>query len=222
MPERGLEIAVAMIKSLAKKLPHPLLLRLYYHYDLRRQSALARTASARTGLPLLETLDLSRVKSSDTVFVLGSGWSINEISDQHWEVVGRHDSIALNFWPVHHFVPRLYLFENVIRSEGSEALFDALHSVLTRRADDYRGVVKVVSEFLPPGERQLVYEIPESFVPNLYVGYSTSVVARDSTELVAGLRYMRDKDVFAPGNRLRSHFKNAGSVLAALSMAVRM
>ena len=103
-----------MIRALAKRLPHPLLMRLHQRYQLAQQSALAREVSSRTGLPLLETLDLTPLKSSDTVFLLGSGRSINEIREDRWQVIGRHDSIAMNFWLAHAFVPRIYLFENVV------------------------------------------------------------------------------------------------------------
>src|ERR1035441_1165666 len=105
-----IEFQLTMLKTLAKKLPHPLLLRIHHYYDLHRKSILARAVSVRTDLPLLETLDLSRIKTSDTVFVLGSGWSINEIGDERWKVIGRHDSIAMNFWPAHALVPRIYMF----------------------------------------------------------------------------------------------------------------
>lgn len=91
----------ALVKSFVRKLLHPLLLRLHHYYDLRRKSVLAHAASKLTGLPLLETLELRSAKTSDTVFVLGSGSSVNNISDRKWEAVSRHDSIALNFWLVH-------------------------------------------------------------------------------------------------------------------------
>ena len=69
-----------MIRALAKRLPHPLLMRIHHRYQLAQRSALAREASSRTGLPLLETLDLRPLKTSDTVFILGSGSSINEVA----------------------------------------------------------------------------------------------------------------------------------------------
>jgi hypothetical protein len=211
-----------MLKSLAKRLPHPLLMRLHQRYQLARQSALAREISGRTGLPLLETLDLTPLKSSDTVFILGSGWSINEIGDERWKVIGRHDSIAMNFWPAHAFVPGIYLFENVARSPGYELVFDALQGLLQRRTQDYRNTVKIVSELQPLDSRQLILEIPPAFRPNLYVGYSAGVVARTQQELIAGLRYLCQKRVFAPGDRISWHFKYQGSVTAAISLAVRM
>lgn len=211
-----------MIRALAKHLPHLLLMRIHHRYQLTQQSALAREISSRTGLPLLETLDLTPLKTSDTVFVLGSGASINEISDARWKIIGRHDTIAMNFWPVHPFVPRIYLFENIARIEEYESVFDALREVLERRALDYRNTLKIVSELVPLNERQLVLEIPEAFRRLLYVGYSATVVARDERELVRGLRYMLGKGVFDQGNQIHWHFKYAGSVLAAMSLAVRM
>ena len=211
-----------MLRTLAKQLPHPLLMRLHQRYQLRTQSALARMVAKRTGLPLLETLDLSQIKTSDTVFVLGSGWSINEITEQRWKVIGRHDTIALNFWLVHPFVPRIYLFENIYRAQGYELVFDALQQLLRQRAHDYRKVTKIVSELRPLALRQLVFEIPEGFRPNLYVGYSAGVVARSERELTAGLHYLCQSRVFSPGDRIRWHFKYQSSVTAAISLAIRM
>ena len=211
-----------MIRSLAKCLPHPLLMRLHQRYQVMQQAALARQVSRRTGLPLLETLELAPLKTSDTVFILGGGSSINEISPSRWERIARHDTIAMNFWPVHAFVPRIYLFENVPRISECELMFDALQGLLQRRASDYRNTVKIVSELYPFTSRQLVFEIPQEFRRLLYVGYSANIVARDETELVAGLRYMLKKGMFNQQDRIRWQFKCAGSILAAISLAVCM
>jgi len=210
-----------MIRALAKRLPHPLLLRLHHHYQLAQQSGLAREVSRRTGLPLLESLDLRSLKTSDTAFVLGSGPSINEISGDRWAVIGKHDTIAMNFWLVHPFVPRIYLFENGPR-QGWELLFDAMRGLLQQRAADYRDTVKIVSEYEPLQSQQMIFEIPEAFRPHLYVGYSANIAARNKSELVAGLRYLRRTGIFDEGSHLPWHFKCAGSVVAAMSLAVRM
>jgi hypothetical protein len=211
-----------MIQSLAKRLPHSLLMRLHNRYQLAQQSTLAREISGRTGIPLMETLNLSVLKTSDTVFVLGSGLSINEIPDRRWEVIARHDSIAMNFWLVHPFVPRIYLFENIPAAVPYQSMFDALRGLMQRRADDYSNTTKIASELQPLNCRQLVLEIPYKFRRNLYVGYSAGVVARTEPELIAGLHLLRTKGVFSPESHLRWHFKYQGSVTAAISLAVRM
>ena len=216
-----------MIRALAKRLPHPLLMRLHHRYQRRTQSALARAVAERTGLPLLETLDLSQVKSSDTVFVLGSGSSINGISEQRWDTIGRHDTIALNFWPVHWFIPKIHLFENIYATDDSdveryERLFEAFQSLIRRRGDEYRSVTKIVSELHRLDRKQLILQVPEVFRPNLYIGHSAGVVARNENEFIAGLRYLQRQGIFAPGNHIAWHFKYGGSVIAAMSLAVRM
>jgi hypothetical protein len=216
-----------MLRDLAKRLPHPLLMRLHHRYQRSTQSALARGLAERTGLPLLETLDLSKVKSSDTVFVLGSGSSINEIPDQRWGIIGCHDTIALNFWPVHRFIPKIHLFENINAADDIDVQhfklsLEAFQSLIRRRGNEYRNVTKIVSELQPLDKKQLVLEIPEVFRPNLYIGHSAGVVARSESEFIAGLRYLERQGIFAPGKYIAWHFKYGGSVIAAMSLAVRM
>ncbi|MDD5640718.1 MAG: hypothetical protein PHX53_03650 [Syntrophales bacterium] len=54
---------------------------------------------------------MERYKTSDTIFILGSGSSISSYSQRHWDIIQRHDSIGFNFWPVHDFVPTYYQVE---------------------------------------------------------------------------------------------------------------
>lgn len=217
----------ALIKSLAKRMPYYFLLRVHFNYSLRREAALAREISEIAGLSLLETLDLARLKKSDTVFVLGSGWSINNISDERWGVIAGHDTFALNYWPVHPFVPKIHLFENIYSADNSdteqfEAMSNALQGLMRRRADDYRNVTKIISEPQPLSRRQRILDIPQGFLPQLYVGYSVAVVARNEPELVAGIRYLSRQGIFASDTHIPWHFNYGGSVTKALSLAVRM
>lgn len=50
-------------------------------------------------------------KTSDTLFILGSGPSINELDEGFFEHVSQHDSIGFNYWFLHPFVPRFYLYQ---------------------------------------------------------------------------------------------------------------
>jgi len=211
-----------MIRALAKRLPHPLLMRLHQRHQLAQQLALARQISLHTGLPLLKTLELSPLKTSDTVFILGGGASINQISQEKWKIIGEHDSIAMNFWLAHPFVPKIFLFENIRPGEDLELMFRVFHDLLDRRAFDYRNTVKIISELAPLSCRQLVLDVPKAFRPHLYIGHSANIVARDEKELVAGIRYMIRQGAFEPRDHIAWHLKCGGSVLAALSMAVCM
>jgi len=55
--------------------------------------------------------NIKKWKSSDTVFILGSGTSIDNITEKHWEHIADKDSIGLNKWPFHEFTPTYHVFE---------------------------------------------------------------------------------------------------------------
>jgi hypothetical protein len=207
-----------MISSLAKRLPHPLLCRLYHHVHVREEAARTIEAASRAGLALLESLDLSRIKTSDTLFVLGTAWSINEIPDERWRIIGKHDSIGINFWPAHPFVPRFFHFENTVH-DCQPAAYDALRLLLERRSDAYANTVKIVTEVKSVGLRQAVFELPEGIKKNLYIGFSMPVVARNEEELHAGIRYMGSLGAFTPRTNVSWLFKYAGSVIAMMTLA---
>ena len=50
-------------------------------------------------------------KASSTLFILGSGSSINELSISQFSIIQSHISIGINAWAIHNFVPDLYCFE---------------------------------------------------------------------------------------------------------------
>jgi len=62
-------------------------------------------------------------KKSDTIVILGSGWSINKISNKQWELLSKYDSIAFNWFCFHSFEPTFYLIREQanIRFRRSES-----------------------------------------------------------------------------------------------------
>jgi hypothetical protein len=81
-------------------------------------------------------------RTSDTLFVLGSGESINLLPDEAWATVGDADSLGLNFWLLHDFVPTGYVQEWIGPSD--DPLVTERHAVrrkiLERREDELAGV----------------------------------------------------------------------------------
>jgi hypothetical protein len=169
----------------------------------------------------LQTLDLAGLRGSDTLFVLGSARSINEIPDERWRIIGLHDSVGINFWPVHPFVPRFYHFEN-IALDTQPVMFEALRRLLEKRADEYATTVKIVTELGAVQGRQLIFEIPEGMKRNFYAGFSMPVVARNEEELRAGIRYMQLLGCFTQRTHIAWLFKYGGSVIAMMTLGVIM
>lgn len=50
-------------------------------------------------------------KRSDTLIVLGTGYSINEIDEKQWRFISRHDTIGMNLWYIHSYVPTFLNYE---------------------------------------------------------------------------------------------------------------
>lgn len=53
----------------------------------------------------------TRYKTSDTIFILGSGPSINNISEDQWNHIRQENSVGFNYWFIHDFVPDFYMFQ---------------------------------------------------------------------------------------------------------------
>jgi hypothetical protein len=62
--------------------------------------------------------ELKKYKTSDICFVLGSGSSINEITTKQWEIISKYDTIGINSWVYHDFVPSFYYIE--LKNSGNE------------------------------------------------------------------------------------------------------
>lgn len=74
----------------------------------------ARGALARRREPWRSVdrpLPLPFRRSSDTLFVLGGGESINALPASAWDAVKTADSLGLNFWLLHELVPTAYVQE---------------------------------------------------------------------------------------------------------------
>jgi len=59
----------------------------------------------------LNSLKIGGAKSSDTIFILGSGASINSYTTAEWNAIKSSDSLGFNFFVAHDFVPTYYAFE---------------------------------------------------------------------------------------------------------------
>lgn len=80
------------------------------------------------------TREFTNRKTSDTLFILGSGPSINELTSDDLEMIGTHDSVGFNWWMIHDFVPSFYLFQFPPNREKN------ISDLLSDRRAQYRDV----------------------------------------------------------------------------------
>src|ERR1022692_155376 len=211
---------VQTLKSLAKSLPYPLFLRLFYSWDRVQLRARAEGARKRAGIPELDQVDLLQMKSSDTLFVLGSGPSINKISPERWQMIAGHDTLGFNFWLYHSFVPKFYFFESIEAPVSPEA-FDSFLTLAGRRAAEYASTIKVAMEFHRLGT-QTFDHLPLAFKKNLYAAHKVEAPARNEAELARALRYLQGRGDFRVTGLISSLTKYASSLTSILVFALKL
>ncbi|MBI2677658.1 MAG: hypothetical protein HYX28_02640 [Candidatus Koribacter versatilis] len=206
--------------SAIRSLPYPLFLRLFSLHRRLLAMPKERRVAAQAKLPLLDGLDLSRHKRSDTLFVLASGSSINQISAARWDAIAQHDSVGFNFWLYHRFVPSLFIFENVWRSYAPET-YDRLRAAMQERASDYRDVPKIVMDF-DDCELPLVLDLPEQWRAHLFAVMELTLPARTAEEVAYGLRYFRARGAFCASSPVQSLFKYGSTLTSIVALGARM
>ncbi len=56
--------------------------------------------------------EVKMYKKSDTIFILGSGPSMNKLTEKQWQHISRHDSFGINFSFLLNFVPTFHSMED--------------------------------------------------------------------------------------------------------------
>lgn len=79
-----------------------------------RDNKAVRAISRKLGLKTLSLDDFvfSPTKSTGPLFILGSGSSINELTEQNFHEIGESTSVGINVWIAHDFVPDAYSLES--------------------------------------------------------------------------------------------------------------
>lgn len=105
-----------------------------------------------------------KYKTSDKLFILGSGSSINEISETQWEIIKSNDSFGFNHWYFNEHIPTYYMVE-IPRGEFGKIVMKNLEIASAK----YMNIPK----FIKPhsiSERPDINDYPSGFLNNTYYG----------------------------------------------------
>lgn len=78
--------------------------------------------------------DAKPLITSDTLFILGSGSSVMNLTDENWEEINTHDSLGFNAWSLHDFVPTFYAIE----TSKNKFIAELRKEHLNDRLDEYK------------------------------------------------------------------------------------
>jgi hypothetical protein len=81
--------------------------------EASKDAQATRATAKRYGYQSLEEVDsvFSPGSGSDTLFILGSGSSVLNLTDEDFDLIRQHRSVGINMWALHPFVPDAYSLE---------------------------------------------------------------------------------------------------------------
>ena len=145
----------------------------------------------RFGLKPVNGNPLKAIKTSDTLFILGSGGSINTLTEDDWQRIRAADSIGFNFWPLHDHIPTLYVTEVYGVPAGHEAVYQCYFDLMANRAEDYQATPILIKD----GERvtheeltQYVGNFPANLRPNISLAWDWEIPGRDEASFIHKLK----------------------------------
>lgn len=142
-------------------------------YEVKRQVKINKFINTHK-LQNLSDLIIKGYKSSDTIFILGSGDSINHLTEEQWAMINSNDSLGINFWLIHDFIPTYYMFESTKNIERINVLLK-LFALKKTQYQHTPLILKNIEYGFPD-----FHKFPPSLLPNLYVPYKLNIPGSNS------------------------------------------
>lgn len=171
---------------------------LFWTRDAKRDSRATRKFSFESGLPFVNVFDGPIFNSSrkKSVFILGSGSSINEMTGGQFDHIKDQESVGINFWFFHDFVPNVFSFDS-----GKVEELD--------RDDSERSQIKLAQVFHRPeilarlpnilylrphaGDESYLFPVAEELRETAWVSGRANLLSTNSLGLRADLKVLLKK-----------------------------
>jgi hypothetical protein len=171
---------------------------------------------------------LDDYKSSDTVFIFGSGSSINEITGDMWEHIRDCDSIGLNRWPIHDFVPTFYFFEWLL-GQGMDRYDNDYLRLISARSDDYDSTPMILKSAKDLKRKLVPSMIPDELIGKIILASNTNYNYHkwiDASDTVQAnkklLEYLSRIGRFRPTDEHHPFYGNRGSISYLIHFAMKL
>ena len=170
----------------------------------------------------LDRLSICAYRKSDTVFVFGTGASINDYPPEYWELVRDHDSIGMNFFLLHEHVPTFHVMENVSNERK--------HLLRIRYAEhgDYKNTPLIIKTQLTNLSANRVrrrigdiYDLPPEVRVNAYLSLDLLAAGDSVNDMVGAYRLTEKLGLWRPKPHFLLLTKRRGSVAYIVNFAVR-
>lgn len=163
----------------------------------------------------LHKLDFGEKKGSETLFIMGSGASVNQYSKAQWTHIQHHDSLGLNWWPIHAHVPTYHLFELT----ASEHVNIELVALLQNRIDEYQDTIHILKDLTKAQKALQSVALPLELLDRLYLPYEVQTFGVAERR---ALRLLRSLGVFSSRERFSLLYKRRASLASAIALGLRV
>lgn len=179
-----------------------------------------RWLSARHNLLSHRTAPL--IKRSDTLFILGNGSSISTYTCEQWEHIRQHDSLGLNFFTLHDFVPTTYMTEILKYPEDLICEKHILHNLEARSSDygNIRILIKDTEKFSLRNSDRFLALYPPSLKRQTLLLKDIEIEAQTSPEFSEAINRL-DSTGFFDQNDGGVLIRKRASVFLACILAIR-
>lgn len=198
--------------DLMRRLAFPLYYYLYHRRHKPLKEKVIESLVSEYKLKRLDTSELSRYKKSDTLFILGSGASINKLTHKDWDVIRNADSIGFNFWLLHDFVPTYYEFETTRDAESTQSF---LHN-LNLKQIKYKNIPFIMKD-VKDESSHIIKKIPDNLKKNLYLSLDLGIPGSNTIQLKKSLRKIKINSIH---NKLFYKKRASLSYLVLLSFII--
>ena len=152
----------------------------------------------RSGIVLLDIWKshILPKSSGKVLFILGSGSSVNDLNATQFAHIGENQSIGINFWYFHDFVPNVFSFDAGRVDDGDYedveqtlatlgTLFDRKPIVYSRPKILYLRPLNSDSKYLMP--------VPQALAGQRWVSARANLISKDPLNLESDLRLILKK-----------------------------
>ena len=155
-----------------------------FRRQCQRDFALVAKVADELCLPTLqESASERRPADGQTLFILGGGSSVNDLTEENFMTIASGTSVGINFWPIHDFVPSILSSESDSALDGDPFLNERLrtHQILSRPPQ----VFSLRTNW--PVRKESLQDFPEELNRRRYVYGRANIVTRKKQNLEADL-----------------------------------
>ena len=163
----------------------------------QKDAKATRNFAQQSGIPPVNIWETPILPTPDgqVLFILGSGSSINDLKPHHFAHIGNHQSIGVNFWYFHDFVPNVFSFDAGRADPGHKDLDKTL--VKMGRLFDRKPILESRPKilYLRPlnSDRKQLMPVPRELAAHRWVSSRANLISTNQPALESDLRLMLRK-----------------------------